>query len=219
MKFDVESQLEQIIETSTRKAAINEWRSSSENQRIPLYNYRGDHVQQVVHLAKYIGEVTDADMEIVVLAAWFHDIAKPGIEGIEIRHHGEVSAELAEDWLANAGYDVDTIKQVADAVRKHVGLTLERPLEPIEAQVLWESDKILKLGIIGLLQYILNGIRITPGQSLDDFSDRLKEFLPLAEKLAGSVVTERGKEIAKERHERLRILSKMLESELHPTNE
>jgi len=216
MKFDVENQLAQIIEISTRKAAIEEWKSSSDKQRIPLYNYRGDHVKQVVDLAKNIGEATDADMEIVVLAAWFHDIAKPGIGGIEIRDHGEVSAELAEDWLAQAGYEVEKIERVAEAVRKHVGLTLEKPLEPIEAQVLWESDKILKLGIIGLLQYILNGIRINPGQSLGDFSDHLKEFLPLAEKLASSVVTEKGKKIAKERLDRLYLLSDMLESELHP---
>ena len=93
---------------------------------------------------------------------------------------------------------------------------LKKSLEPIEAQVLWEADKILKLGLIGVLQYILNGIRIKPGQSLSDFSQSLKEFLPLAEELTASVVTERGKEIAKERLERLYLLSKMLESELHP---
>ncbi len=216
MKLDIENQLQQLIETSTRKAAIAEWKSSSEKQRLPFYNYRGDHVRQVVNLAKYIGESTNANMEIILLAAWFHDIAKPGIEGIEIRDHGEVSAEMAEDWLAQAGYDRNTINQVADAVRKHVGLKLAKPLEPIEAQILWEADKILKLGVIGFMQYILNGIRITPGKNLSDFSIRLKEFLPLAEELAASVVTERGQRIAKERLERLHLLSNMLESELHP---
>ena len=219
MKKDIEDQLRQIVETSTKKAAIEEWKSSSKKQRIPLYNYRGDHVEQVVRLAKHIGESTDANMEIVILAAWFHDLAKPGIEGIEIRHHGEASAELAEKWLAQAGYDIDVISQVADAVRKHVGLKLEKALEPIEAQVLWEADKILKLGVVGLLQYVLNGIRITPGQSISDFTDRLKEFLSVAKDLAESVVTERGKAIAKERLQRLHILSEMLESELYPETE
>jgi len=215
MKLDIEDQLQQIIEISTRKAAISEWKSSSEKQRVPLYNYRGDHVQQVVNLAKYIGESTDANMEVVILAAWFHDIAKPGIEGIEITHHGEASAEIAQDWLAQAGYDIETVTRIADVVRKHVGLTLEKPLEPIEAQILWEADKILKLGLVGFMQYVRNGIRIFPGQSLNDFSKRLKEFLPLAKKIESSVVTERGKKIANERLERLILLSNMLESELH----
>jgi uncharacterized protein len=216
MISDIEKQLQQIVETSTRKAAIDEWKSSSNNQEVPLYNYRGDHVEQVVRLAKYIGGSTDANMEVVILAAWFHDFAKPGIGGIKVNHHGKASAELAKEWLTQAGYDTEIISRVADAVRKHVGLTLEKPLDPIEAQVLWEADKITKLGIIGLLQSIINGIRIAPGQRLSDITIRLKEFLPVAKDLAESVVTERGKILAQERLQRLHTLIEMLESELHP---
>lgn len=216
MNPEIENQLRQMVTNSTRKAAVDEWKKSANKQRLPLYNYRGDHVEQVVSLVKDIGPTTDADMDILILAAWFHDLAKPGIEGIEIRHHGIVSAELAEDWLSQAGYDAKTIAQVADAVRKHVGLKLEKPLEPIEAQVLWEADKIIKLGIVGLLQYVLNSIRITPGQGLKDIANKLQEFLPLATDIAGCVVTDRGKVIAEERLQRLQILSEMLDSELNP---
>lgn len=215
MNPEIENQLRQMVTNSTRKAAVDEWKKSANKQRLPLYNYRGDHVEQVVRLVKEIGPTTDADMDIVILAAWLHDLAKPGIEGIEIRHHGIASAELAEDWLAQAGYDAKTITQVADAVRKHVGLKLEKPLEPVEAQVLWEADKILKLGIVGLLQYVLNSIRINPGQDLGNIADRLREYLPLAADITNCVVTERGKEIAAERLQRLRILSEMLDSELN----
>jgi len=214
MNSEIENQLHQMVTNSTRKAAIDEWKKSANKQRLPLYNYRGDHVEQVVRLVKEIGPTTDVDMDIVILAAWLHDLAKPGIEGIEIRHHGIASAELAEDWLAQAGYDAKTITQVADAVRKHVGLKLDKPLEPIEAQVLWEADKILKLGMIGLLQYVLNGIRITPGQNLHDIAEKLRKFLPLAGDIAGSVVTEKGKEIAAERLRNLHQLVDILDSEL-----
>ncbi|MHA1576989.1 MAG: HD domain-containing protein [Candidatus Thorarchaeota archaeon] len=218
MNPEIENQLRQMVTNSTRKAAVDEWKKSASKQRLPLYNYRGDHVEQVVRLVKEIGPTTDVDMDIVILAAWLHDLAKPGIEGIEIRHHGIASAELAEDWLAQAGYDAKTITQVADAVRKHVGLKLDKSLEPIEAQVLWEADKILKLGIIGLLQYVLNGIRITPGQNLHEIAKKLRNFLPLAEDIAGSVVTEKGKEIAAERLKNLYQLVDMLDSELIPRN-
>ncbi len=216
MKSIAEDQIRMIIESTTKKAAITEWKKASKKQRVPLYNYRLDHVEQVVELAKHIGPTTDADMEIVVLAAWFHDLAKPGLEGIEIRNHGVASAELAEHWLVENGYDSDIILRVSDAIRKHVGLKLKKPLEPIEAQVLWESDKILKLGLIGLLQHVLNGVRIFPGQELDDIARRLHEFLPLAQEIANSVVTERGKEIANERLQSLEKLSKMMDSELNP---
>ena len=216
MKPGIEDQLRKMVESSTKRAAIAEWKEASEKQRRPLYNYRLDHVEEVVELAKYIGESTDADLEVVTLAAWFHDLAKPGVGGINAKDHGRVSGELAEDWLTKAGYDSEITSRVSDVIRKHVGLTLEKPLEPIEAQVLWEADKILKLGFIGLIQYILNNIRISAGLSLIEISEKLHEFLPLATKIARSVNTERGREIADDRLQRLFVLSEMLDSELNP---
>ena len=216
MKPEIEDQMHQIVESTTKKAAIEEWEKAGEKQRIPLYNYRLDHVKQVVKLAKHIGPTTDVDMEIVTLAAWFHDLAKPGLEGIEIRDHGIVSAELAEHWMIEKGYNHELIAKVSDVIRKHVGLKLDKPLEPIEAQVLWESDKIMKLGLVGLMQYVLNGVRYTPGQELGDIAIKLQEFLTLAQGIADSVVTARGKKIAKERMQSLHTLSQMLNTELNP---
>lgn len=214
MNENIEKNLRKIVEVSTRKAAIEEWSTASEKQFVPLYNYRLDHIEEVVELASHIGSATDANMEVVILAAWLHDLAKPGIDGIPAQHHGVASAELAEHILPEQGIDPETIVQVSDVIRKHVGLTIKEPLEPIEAQVLWEADKILKLGMIGLLQYVLNGIRITPGQNLHDIAEKLRKFLPLAGDIAGSVVTEKGKEIAAERLRNLHQLVDMLDSEL-----
>ncbi len=216
MNENIEKTLRRIVEVSTRKAAIEEWRAASEKQLVPLYNYRFDHVEEVVDLARNIASGTDANLDVVILAAWLHDLAKPGIGGIPAQHHGIASADLAEHILPEQGIDSKTIIQVLDVIRKHVGLTIKEPLEPIEAQVLWEADKIIKLGIVGLLQYVLNSVRITPGQDLKNIANKLREFLPLASEIAGCVVTDRGKVIAEERLQRLQILSEMLDSELNP---
>jgi len=218
MKSDIEQRLRIIVESSTRKAAINEWSEAAKAQKVPLYNYRLDHIEEVVVLAKYIAEGSDADIEVITLAAWLHDLAKPGIGGITAQHHGIASAELAEEILTQEIIEHKTIERVSDVIRKHVGLTLKKPLAPLEAQILWEADKILKLGMVGFIQYVLNGIRITPDQSLHDIGEKLQEFLPLAEDIAGSVVTERGKEIAAERLKNLHQLVDMLDSELSPGN-
>ena len=69
MKNGIEKRLHMIVETSTREAAIDEWRNVSEKQVVPLYNYRLDHVEGVVDLAKEIASGTEANMEVVVLAA------------------------------------------------------------------------------------------------------------------------------------------------------
>ncbi|TFG34237.1 HD domain-containing protein [Candidatus Thorarchaeota archaeon] len=213
---NIEKNLRKIVEVSTRKAAIEEWRDASEKQNVPLYNYRFDHVEEVVDLAKYIASDTEANMEVVILAAWLHDLAKPGIGGISAQNHGIVSANLAEEILLRENIDPAITIQVSDVIRKHVGLTIEEPLKPIEAQVLWEADKLLKLGLVGLLQYVLNGIRITPGQNLREIANNLREFLTLAECIAGCVVTEKGRTIAENRLQRLQLLSEMLDSELNP---
>ncbi|GAH17697.1 unnamed protein product, partial [marine sediment metagenome] len=143
MKENIEKNLCNVVEVTTRKAAIAEWSTAAGKQKVPLYNYRFDHIKEVVELAKYVATGTDANMEVVVLAAWLHDIAKPGIGGIPAQHHGIASAEIAEEILLEEGIDLETISQVSDVIRKHVGLTIKETLEPIEAQVLWEADKIL----------------------------------------------------------------------------
>jgi HD superfamily phosphodiesterase len=214
MKPEIEDQIKELIVTTTSIAAINEWKEASDHQDVPLYNYRGDHVEQVVRLAKHLAEHTKSDMDVVILAAWFHYSAKPGLGGVSIQHHGVASAKVAEDWLLKNGVDPSIVKKVCDAIKKHVGLTLEKSLEPIEAQVLWEADKIHKLGLVGLLHYVLNGIRIEPGNSLKEFHSKLVEFLPLATKIAKSVVTERGKELVHERLKTLQDLVRILGSEL-----
>ena len=216
MKSDIEQRLRKIVEVSTRKAAIAEWEDAAKTQRVPLYNYRLDHAEEVVVLAKQIAKGSDADMEVITLAAWLHDLAKPGVGGIPAKHHGIVSAEMAEEILTQEKIDRKTIEKVSDSIGKHVGLTLKQPLEPIEAQILWEADKILKLGMVGLLQYVLNGVRIFPGRSLVQIAEDTREFLKLATNIAECMVTERGRAIAQERLKTLHFVSKTLISELNP---
>ncbi|MFX1559540.1 MAG: HD domain-containing protein [Promethearchaeota archaeon] len=214
MTKNIETNLRRIIEVSTRKAAIEEWKAASEKQMVPLYNYRLDHIEEVVVLAKYIASGTDANMDVVILAAWLHDLAKPGIGGIPAEHHGIASAKLAEDILTEEGIDSEKIAQVLDAIRKHVGLTIRKPLQPIEAQILWEADKILKLGMIGFIQGLLNGIRLFPGRSMSEIADGFNEFIPLASDITECMVTERGKELARKRLESIKDVTRYLNEEI-----
>ncbi|MHA1944284.1 MAG: hypothetical protein ACW96M_07805, partial [Candidatus Thorarchaeota archaeon] len=74
MKSDIEHRLRKIVEVSTRKAAITEWKEAAKSRNVPLYNYRLDHADAVVTLAKHIAKGSDADMEVITLAAWLHDL-------------------------------------------------------------------------------------------------------------------------------------------------
>jgi hypothetical protein len=217
MKTDIEERLKRIVEVSTKKAAINEWKETSETQSQPLYNYRLDHIEEVVILARYLASDLDVDMDVLILSAWLHDLAKPGVGGISTQHHGVASAMLAEDILTEEGIDSETVSKVSDVIRKHVGLTLKEPLDPIEAQILWEADKILKLGIIGFIQGLLNGVRLFPGRGLEEIAKNLHDFLPLATDIANSIETKKGRVLADERLNTLKFLIGYLDRELEPT--
>lgn len=212
MKSNIESHLERILEEKTKHCSRLEWIEDIRSSKEPPYDYRLDHTRRVVKLAKKICNEMKADMETITLAAWLHDIAKPGNHGVP--NHGEKSAEMASEILLEMGYDAEIISRVRDMISKHVGLTLEKHIEPLEAQILWEADKLDKLGIVGYVNGIIVFPRMQPGKTMDDLSKWLREFFPLADRIASSMYTPIGKIIAQERLKHLKEMSKMLEYEL-----
>jgi uncharacterized protein len=113
-----------------------------EDEPLP-FNYRFEHVSQVTALALRLGRALKADLEVVEAAGWLHDVRK------EQPSHGVAGAAAARTILAETDFPPGKIEAVADAIRKHVGLYRESgapPLEPTEAAVLWDADKLTKLG-------------------------------------------------------------------------
>lgn len=213
MRKGIYSKLRETIDTTTSDTAKKEWSSVQKKSKKPLFNYRFDHVKRVVALTEFLAGDTNAKQDVAVLAAWLHDVAKPGIHGPE--NHGEVSAKAASKMLSDLGINKSIVEEVSNIIRKHVGLTLDEPIKPLEAQILWEADKLSKLGATGLVHYLINGIRLNPGMSLADISDSITDFIPLAEEIAGSMYTEKAKQIASRRLKTLKAFAKALRAELH----
>ncbi|MCK4279551.1 MAG: HD domain-containing protein, partial [Candidatus Thorarchaeota archaeon] len=170
------------------------------------------HVSQVVAVAKHLAKVTGADMDIVTTAAWLHDFAKPGMG--EVLGHGETSAKDAREILLKEGIDPDAVERICDTIRKHVGLTLDSPLEPMEAQILWEADKLVKLGATVFAHTIVYMQKAKPGFSLKDLADELRDYLSLAKRIAASMNTERAQELARIRLNAMKSISELLDAEL-----
>lgn len=108
------------------------------------FNHRWEHVQEVVGLALHLAGLTGADAEIVEAAAWLHDIRKTE------PNHGEAGARAAQAVLAQSDFPPAKIPAVVEAIRRHVGLFRAAgaaPLTPIETAVLWDADKLSKLGV------------------------------------------------------------------------
>lgn len=112
------------------------------DSREPIYNYRWEHVRVVYALAMKLARITGADEEIVEAAAWLHDVRK--VAGVD---HPEEGADFARRFLAQTNFPGRKIEAVAQAIAAHRGLWREDPLESLEAQVLWDADKLSKLGL------------------------------------------------------------------------
>jgi uncharacterized protein len=108
------------------------------------FNYRWEHVQRVVQLALWLAVETDADPEAAEAAAWLHDIRKGEPD------HGQAGAVAAAAVLAHSDFPAAKAPLVVEAIRQHAGLFRPEgapPLEPLEAAVLWDADKLSKLGL------------------------------------------------------------------------
>ncbi len=212
MKDGLEEKLEQLIVSRTSTAAREEWLKAQQESEGPLFNYRYSHVSQVVAVAKDLAEAAGADMDIVTTAAWLHDLAKPGMG--DVPGHGEASAKDAKEILLKEGIAPDIVERVCDTIRKHVGLTLNSPLEPMEAQILWEADKLVKLGVTVFAHMIVYMQQAKPGFSLNNLADELRDYLGLAERIAASMNTKRAQELARIRLDAIRSISELLNSEV-----
>jgi uncharacterized protein len=139
----------QVCREQAQKQAISEarkaWKVSS-NKSIP-FSHRWEHVQAVVRMALWLAQQTGADAEVVEAAAWLHDIRK-GTPA-----HGISGAREARRILLRTDFPPAKLPAVADAISRHVGLyrpPAAPPLAPVETAVLWDADKLTKLGVQAL---------------------------------------------------------------------
>ena len=136
---------QEAAEQAARDARAG-WESTGVCGMTP-FEHRWEHVQAVVHLALWLAAELNADLEVTEASAWLHDIRKLDED------HGNAGAQAAADILAGTDFPAEKIGSVVDAIRQHVGLA--RPsgapaLKPLEAAILWDADKLSKLGVKGL---------------------------------------------------------------------
>ena len=155
------------VRTAAKEAAQIEDRKRSDGERV-FFAYRWEHVQAVVRLALRLAEQTGADSDVCEAAAWLHDVAKP-----YSRDHGRDGAHLARSILEGTNFPTAKVDRVADAIAKHVGFVHDEPVEPLEAAVLWDADKLSKLGatiVLHGLGYLLVEGKTTMEKLVRDLS-------------------------------------------------
>ncbi len=168
-----------------------------------------DHVLRVTAMADRIAQAEGANREIVRAAALLHDI---GLDQGRAGHETS-AANRAAEILREQGYAEDFWRAVSQAIESHRFRSGPTP-QTLEAQVLFDADKLDAIGAIGVARAFAFGAH--RGQKLwgvvpPDYVDQpdgadprqhtaVHEFHVKLSKIKDRMFTATGKQIAAERH-------------------
>lgn len=189
----------QAAHAAAEAEARAQWRVDADAP-IP-FNHRWEHVLHVVGLARWLAAQTGADPEIAEAAAWLHDVRKAEPD------HALHGAKAARDILTGTDFPAAKIATVAEAIRLHEGLTRDEktPLTPLEAAVLWDADKLSKIGVQALM-YALS-TRHASGRTLEERRRRNQAFLDdVLTQTAADMNTAPARTLAAQRLEQNRLV-------------
>ena len=171
--------------------------------------YRFNHIVNVVDLATEISESEGADVDVVRVAAVFHDVAKLEVEQDV---HAEAGARVAREYLQSRGnYPESFIEEVCGSVVDHsyIGDLADVPLE---SRCLIEADVLDKVGANGAVLMLLRmGYESRTHMDAAKMVDRV---LDRAHDHTDRIVSDTAESIAHRRIKRVRWLREWLEEEV-----
>ncbi|HZT08262.1 MAG TPA: HD domain-containing protein [Chloroflexota bacterium] len=206
-----------VVAAATRQAtaeARHAWRVRP--GVAPPFNYRLEHIRAVVAIVGDLAAKLAADDEVVTAAAWLHDVSK-GFAEEPGDGHGLRGAERARAILRRTDFPRGKIEAVAGAISAHVGLFRDGPIEPIEAAILFDADKLSKLGAASLIHFLCSfpasASRAGSPPDTASAATELKRWSELAPRIVESLTTEPGRAMGRERLALLQQLVAQLERE------
>lgn len=172
-------------------------------------SYRFNHIKNVVAIATDIAEHEGANVDVVRVAAVFHDVSK--LEA-EQDLHAEAGARVARQYLETHGdYPPSFIAEVCSAVTDH---SYQGPLTelPLETQCLIEADLLDKIGANGSILLLLRmGYESRTHMDAAEMVSRVADRGRDAET---RIETDRGGSIIHQRLKRVKWLREWLEDEV-----
>jgi uncharacterized protein len=170
-----------------------------------------EHTRRVGRLCGRIGRVEVADMTVVAIAACLHDIGRCDQDrsdgGI---CHAEKGAEMAIPIVAALPLAADRRENIVHCIRSHRYRGVDPPAT-LEAQVLFDADKLDAIGAVGVARaYLFAGEvgaklhnpdldpAIAPAYSEEDTGYR--EYCVKLVKIKDRLFTKEGRRLAAGRH-------------------
>lgn len=171
--------------------------------------YRFTHTRNVVNLGERIADEEGADVDVVKVAALFHDIAK--LEADQEEHAAE-GARVARKYLETHGdFAPSFVDQVCDAIENHSYQGSLQSL-PLETQCLIEADVLDKAGANGVALILLRmGYE---ARTHVDAAEMVGRVLDRALDAVERVESDTAESIAHQRIKRVQWFQEWLQSEV-----
>lgn len=122
------------------------------------------HINPVVEIACNMAKELNADIQVVEISAYFHDITK--ITG-DRKHHHITGANYAEKFLKKYNIEEEKVEQIKNCIKKHRGAS-EFKRETIEEKIIATADAVAHIEHPLTLFYAWYGRRQC---SIDDGAD------------------------------------------------
>jgi len=131
-----------------------------------------EHTIRVTHTCIKLGLKLNAKLDVLIIAALFHDTGRP-IEESTGRCHAELSAEIAAKFLKEHSHS-DMVPKVCDVILSH---RFSKKIKPTskEGKILKDADALDALGAMGLYRTISYSIekKYDLKKALEHFDEKL----------------------------------------------
>jgi uncharacterized protein len=170
-----------------------------------------DHTERVYRLCMHIGRAEGADLEVLAVAAFLHDVGRSyEDESKGTICHAEKGAEIAKTLLVNYPLSDEKKQNIVHCIGSHRFRGNNAP-ETLEARTLFDADKLDSIGAIGIGRAFLFAGEV--GAKLHNPQADLRNTRPYTEedtgyrefklklsKIKDRMLTAEGKRLAEERH-------------------
>ncbi len=170
-----------------------------------------DHTCRVYNLCMHIGGTEGADMEVLKIAAYLHDIGRPWQDRSQGKTcHAQKGADMARSFLGTYPLSREEKKNIIHCIRSH-RFRGNTPPQTLEAKVLFDSDKLDAIGAIGVARTFqfagevgatLHNPSVNPAHTRPYTREDTgyREFKLKLSRIKDRMLTREGRRMAEERH-------------------
>ncbi len=170
-----------------------------------------EHTRRVYNLCMHIAQVEGADMEVLKMAAYLHDVGRSHQdESKGTLCHAEKGIEMATPLLDKYPISPQQKANVLHCIRSHRFRGNHQP-ETLEAKILFDADKLDSIGAIGIARAFqfagevgakFHNPNVSPEgtRPYTEEDTGYREFKLKLSKIKDRMLTAEGRRLAEERH-------------------